>query len=31
MLRDQDASHIAYGNSFWEDPHEGERFDDEQA
>jgi type I restriction enzyme M protein len=27
MLKDQDASHIAYGNSFSEDHHEGERFD----
>jgi type I restriction enzyme M protein len=27
MLKGQDASHIAYGNSFSEDHHEGERFD----
>jgi type I restriction enzyme M protein len=27
MLKGQDASHIAYGNSFSEDQHEGERFD----
>jgi type I restriction enzyme M protein len=27
MLKDQDASHIAYGNSFSEDHFEGERFD----
>ena len=27
MLKDQDASHIAYGNSFSEDHHEGEHFD----
>jgi type I restriction enzyme M protein len=27
MLKGQDASHIAYGNSFTEDRHEGERFD----
>ena len=27
MLKGQDASHIAYGNSFSEDRHEGERFD----
>jgi type I restriction enzyme M protein len=27
MLKGQDASHIAYGNSFSEDAHEGERFD----
>ncbi len=27
MLKDQDASHIAFGNSFSEDHHEGERFD----
>ena len=27
MLKGQDASHIAYGNSFSEDGHEGERFD----
>src|SRR4051812_2303577 len=27
MLKGQDASHIAYGNSFSEDLHEGERFD----
>ena len=27
MLKSQDASHIAYGNSFSEDHHEGERFD----
>lgn len=27
MLKDHDASHIAYGNSFSEDHHEGERFD----
>jgi type I restriction enzyme M protein len=27
MLKDQDASHIAYGNSFSEDHHDGKRFD----
>jgi type I restriction enzyme M protein len=27
MLKGQDVSHIAYGNSFSEDHHEGERFD----
>jgi type I restriction enzyme M protein len=27
MLKGQNASHIAYGNSFSEDHHEGERFD----
>ncbi|MGO9974972.1 MAG: N-6 DNA methylase [Solirubrobacteraceae bacterium] len=27
MLKGQDASHIAYGNSFSEDHHDGERFD----
>jgi type I restriction enzyme M protein len=27
MLKGQDASHIAYGNSFSEDHHEGEHFD----
>ncbi len=27
MLKGQDASHIAYGNSFSEDEHDGERFD----
>jgi type I restriction enzyme M protein len=27
MLKGQDASHIAFGNSFSEDQHEGERFD----
>ena len=27
MLKGQDASHIAYGNSFSEDQHQGERFD----
>jgi len=27
MLKGQDASHIAFGNSFSEDHHEGERFD----
>jgi type I restriction enzyme M protein len=27
MLKDQDASHIAFGNSFSEDHHEGKRFD----
>ncbi|MEX0973609.1 MAG: class I SAM-dependent DNA methyltransferase [Solirubrobacterales bacterium] len=27
MLKGNDASHIAYGNSFSEDHHEGERFD----
>jgi type I restriction enzyme M protein len=27
MLKGQDASHIAYGNSFSEDQHDGERFD----
>jgi type I restriction enzyme M protein len=27
MLKGQDASHIAYGNSFSEDHHEAERFD----
>jgi type I restriction enzyme M protein len=27
MLKGQDASHIAYGNSFSEDHHEGARFD----
>ena len=27
MLKGQDATHIAYGNSFSEDHHEGERFD----
>src|SRR4051812_23956840 len=27
MLKGQDASHIAYGNSFSEDHHEGQRFD----
>jgi type I restriction enzyme M protein len=27
MLKGHDASHIAYGNSFSEDHHEGERFD----
>jgi type I restriction enzyme M protein len=27
MLKGQDASHIAYGNSFSEDHHEGKRFD----
>jgi type I restriction enzyme M protein len=27
MLKGQDASHIAYGNSFSEDHHEGERYD----
>ncbi len=27
MLKGQDASHIAYGNSFSEDHHAGERFD----
>lgn len=27
MMKDQDASHIAFGNSFSEDHHEGERFD----
>jgi type I restriction enzyme M protein len=27
MLRGRYASHIAYGNSFSEDQHEGERFD----
>ena len=27
MLKGQDASHIAYGNSFSEDQHKGERFD----
>ncbi len=27
MLKGQSASHIAYGNSFSEDHHEGERFD----
>ena len=27
MLKGQDASHIAYGNSFSEDHHEGDRFD----
>src|SRR3954470_1263612 len=27
MLKGQDASHIAYGNSFSEDHHENERFD----
>ena len=27
MLKGQDASHIAFGNSFSEDGHEGERFD----
>jgi type I restriction enzyme M protein len=27
MLKGQDATHIAYGNSFSEDQHEGERFD----
>jgi type I restriction enzyme M protein len=27
MLKGQDASHIAYGNSFTEDHHEGEHFD----
>jgi type I restriction enzyme M protein len=27
MLKGQDASHIAYGNSFSEDRHEAERFD----
>ena len=27
MLKGQDASHIAYGNSFSEDDHEGEHFD----
>jgi type I restriction enzyme M protein len=27
MLKGQDAFHIAYGNSFSEDHHEGERFD----
>jgi type I restriction enzyme M protein len=27
MLKGQDASHIAYGNTFSEDHHEGERFD----
>lgn len=27
MLKGQDASHIAYGNSFFEDHHPGERFD----
>ena len=27
MLKGQDASHIAYGNSFSEDHHEGEQFD----
>jgi type I restriction enzyme M protein len=27
MLKGQDASHIAYGNSFSEDGHEGARFD----
>jgi type I restriction enzyme M protein len=27
MLKGQDASHIAYGNSFSEDRHEGKRFD----
>ena len=27
MLKGQDASHIALGNSFTEDGHEGERFD----
>lgn len=27
MMKGQDASHIAFGNSFSEDHHEGERFD----
>jgi type I restriction enzyme M protein len=27
MLKDQDASHIAYGNSFSEDRHDGKHFD----
>jgi type I restriction enzyme M protein len=27
MLKGQDASHIAYGNSFSQDHHDGERFD----
>jgi type I restriction enzyme M protein len=27
MLKGQDSSHIAYGNSFSEDHHSGERFD----
>jgi type I restriction enzyme M protein len=27
MIKGQDASHIAYGNSFSEDHHEGQRFD----
>lgn len=27
MLKGQDASHIAFGNSFSEDAHDGERFD----